>query len=391
MMNTFLTEAQSLHSDLISWRRALHQIPEVGLHLPKTVAFVVSKLEEMGVSYKIYDDCSCIVATLGGDHTNSKCIMLRADMDALPVAETADVEFKSTNGCMHACGHDFHAASLLGAIKILKAHESELKGTVKCIFQSAEEVFAGAKAALAHNVMENPHVDAIFATHVMAAAPSHVVVYGKEAMASVYGFKIIIQGKGTHGSSPETGVDPITVGAHILLGLQELIAREIPAKEEAVLTIGHFEGGKAANVIPDSAILEGTLRAFDPEIRAFLMQRIHEVAEGVAKTYRAELEIEELSSVPAVICDDEMLELMLDSAKVLDENVVAVNRLHAMGSEDFAVYLEHAPGAIVMIGAGVPDQSKWVGQHNPNILFNEDVLPFEAALYAQVAVNWLEK
>ncbi len=388
MTNTFLQEAHSLHSDLISWRRTLHQIPEVGLHLPQTVAFVVSKLEEMGVSYKIYDDCSCVVATLG---SGDKCIMLRADMDALPVVETADVDFKSTNGCMHACGHDFHATSLLGAIKILKAHENELKGTVKCLFQSAEEMFAGAKAAVEHGVMENPHVDAIFATHVMGAMPLNMVVYGKEAMASVYGFRITVQGKGTHGSTPETGVDPITVGAHILLGLQELIAREVSAKNEAVLTIGHFEGGKVANVIPDSAVLEGTLRAFDPNTRAFLMERIHDVAEGVAKTYRAGVTIEELSSVPAVISDDEMTDLMIKSVKDLDENVVLANQLHAMGSEDFAVYMEKVPGIIVMIGAGVDDQEKWVGQHNPNIEFNEDVLPFETALYVQVAMNWLSK
>ena len=388
MAGQLLVEAQAMKEELVSWRRTLHQIPELGVKLPQTVAFVVSKLEEMGVSYEVYEDCSCVTATIGN---GGKCILLRGDMDALPVEEEADVDFKSTNGCMHACGHDMHATALLGAVKLLKAHESELKGTVKFIFQSGEEVFAGAKAAIESGLMENPHVDAAFGTHVFGAMPVNSVFYGKEEMAAVYGFKIKIQGKGTHGSSPETGIDPLTAGAYMLIGLQELIAREIPASEEAVLTIGHFEGGSAANIVPDTAVLEGTLRTFDAELRAFLMQRIHEVVEGIAKTFRTTITIEELSSVPAVINNDEMMELALNSVKELDENVTQIPGFHAMGSEDFAFYNEMVPAVMLGIGAGVPDQSKWVGQHNPNIMFNEDALPLEAAIYAKVALNWLEK
>ena len=388
MAGQLLVEAQAMQEELVSWRRTLHQIPEIGVKLPQTVAFVVSKLEEMGVAYEVYEDCSCVTATVG---QGGKCILLRGDMDALPVEEKADVDFKSTNGCMHACGHDFHATSLLGAVKLLKARESELKGTVKFIFQSGEETFAGAKAAIECGVMEHPHVDAAFGTHVFAAMPLNTIFYGKEAMASVYGFRINIQGKGTHGSSPETGVDPLTVGAYILLGLQELIAREISGSDEVVLTIGHFAGGSAPNIVPDTALLEGTLRAFNSEVRAFVMQRIHEVAEGIAKTYRASITIEELSNVPAVISDDGMIELALESLKTLDEDVVAIPSMHAMGSEDFAFYNDRVPAVMFGIGAGVTDKSKWVGQHNPNILFDEACLPLETALYAQVAIDWLEK
>lgn len=383
-----MKEALAIREEIVGNRRALHQIPEIGLELPQTVALVTEKLAQMGIDYQVYEDCSCVTATIG---KGGKCILLRADMDALPVAEQTGLCFASTNGRMHACGHDCHASSLLGAAKILKAHESELKGTVKLIFQSAEEIFKGASAAIDHGVLENPKVDAAFATHVFAGMPCGAVLYGKSPMSSVYGFRIRVQGKGTHGSSPESGIDPITVGANMVMALQEIIAREIPASQEAVLTIGHFEGGSAANVIPDHAILEGTLRTFNKEIREYIMTRITEVAESVAKAYRATITVEELSNVPAMICDDAMVDLMLRSAKAVKEDITLVTGLHAMGSEDFAFYGEKVPAVIIGIGAGVEDKSKWVGQHNPRILFNEDVLPLEAALYVKVAETWLEE
>lgn len=383
-----IQEATQNHETVVSWRRTLHQIPELGLELPKTVAFITGKLAEMNIPYEVYEDCSCVTATIG---QGGKCILLRGDMDGLPVVEESGLDFASTNGCSHACGHDFHAASLLGAAKILKDHEAELPGTVKLIFQSAEEIFKGAAAAVRHGVMENPHVDAAFATHVFASLPLNMVAYGKYPMASVYGFKIRIQGKGTHGSSPETGVDPLVVGANILLALQEIIAREIPGAEEVALTIGHFEGGSAANVIPDSAIMEGTLRAFKPEMRTFVISRITEIAESIAKAYRASVTVEELSSCPAVSVDDGMIDLMLNAVKELDNGMTTANALHAMGSEDFACYSELAPSVIVAMGAGVEDKSKWVGQHNPKIIFDERILLNEVALYVKMAVDYLEK
>ena len=383
-----IQEAKNNHETVVAWRRALHQIPELGIELPQTVAFVAARLAEMGIPYEIYEDCSCVTATIG---KGGKCILLRGDMDALPVKEESGLDFASPTDLSHACGHDFHAASLLGAAKILKDHEAELPGTVKLIFQSGEEVFKGAAGAIRHGLMENPHVDAAFATHVFAANPVNKVLYGKYMCASVYGFKITVQGKGAHGSAPETGVDPLTVGAYILLGLQELISREISACDEAALTIGHFEGGVAANVIPDTAVLEGTLRAFKPEIKAYIMGRITEIAESIAKAYRASVTIEELSNVPSVICDDSMIDLMLNAVKELDNGMEICPGAHLMGSEDFAFYAEQVPSVLCFMGAGVPDKSKWVGQHNPRILFNEDILENEVAIYVKMAVDFLEK
>lgn len=386
MSINIIQEVRANHETVVNWRRTLHQIPELGIELPETVAFIVKTLTEMGIACEVYEDCSCVTATIG---KGGKCILLRADMDALPVPEESGLPFASTNGCSHACGHDFHAASLLGAAKILKDHEEELPGTVKLIFQSGEEVFKGAHEAIRHGVLENPKVDVAFATHVFAAMPLNTIFYGKHPMAAVYGFRIRLQGKGTHGSSPETGVDPLIAGANILLALQEIIAREIPAAEEAVLTIGHFEGGKVSNVIPDSAVLEGTLRAFKPEVKAYIIPRITEIAESIGKAYRTGVTVEVLSDVPPVVSDEGMTAMMENAVRELGNGMTLVPNLHAMGSEDFAFYSEQVPSVMIGLGAGVEDKSLWVGQHNPHIVFHEDILENEVAMYVKMALDYL--
>lgn len=257
MASKLLQEAKQFQDELVSWRRELHQIPELGTILPQTVRFAASKLDEMGIGYQIMEDCSCIVAQIG---KGSKCFMLRSDMDALPVTEESGLPFASVNGCMHGCGHDLHATILLGAAKLLKAHEAELNGVVKLLFQSGEETFSGAKAAFERGVLENPHVDAAFAMHVFAGVAPGVISYGVQAMASVYGFKIVLTGRGGHGSQPEICIDPINAGVEVYHALQSLIARECPPSAEAALTIGQFSAGNAANVIPEYCVLQGTLR-----------------------------------------------------------------------------------------------------------------------------------
>ncbi|MCD8120903.1 MAG: M20 family metallopeptidase [Clostridiales bacterium] len=388
MNHPLLQEALDMNEELVANRRALHQIPELGTSLPATVAFVTGKLKEMGIEYQVYEDCSCVVATIG---QGGKCFMLRSDMDALPVEEETGLPFASQNGCMHACGHDLHATILLGAARLLKGHESELKGTVKLFFQSGEEIFAGSKAAIEEGLLENPKVDAAFAMHVGGAQKYGTLVYGTYTMSSVYGFRIQLTGKGTHGSMPELGVDPINTGVHVYLALQELLAREVSAQEEATLTIGHFEAGKANNVIPNTAVLEGTLRTFKAELREFLIRRIHEVVEGVCKTYRTEFEIEVLSDVPATVCDDACTQECLESVHEVDSEMETLHAFHTMGSEDFAFISERVPATFFFVGAGVEDESLWCGQHNPHILFHEGVLARGAAIYAKTAMDWLNK
>lgn len=388
MSHPLMKEAQALQEELVAWRRQLHQIPELGVHLPRTVAFVEEKLQEMGIPYEVYEDISCVVATLG---QGGKCILLRSDMDALPVQEASGEPFASQNGCMHACGHDLHATVLLGAAKLLKAHENELKGTVKLFFQSGEELFAGSKPAIEHGLLENPKVDTAFAMHVFAAMKTGQLAYGHYAMSAVYGFRITLTGKGTHGSMPEMGIDPIHAAVNVYLGLQELIAREISALDEAALTIGHLEAGKANNVIPNEAVLEGTLRTFKPETTEYLIRRISEIVEGVSKTYRTKFKIETLSKVPATICDPVRTQEFLASVHEVAPDMETSEQFHVMGSEDFAYITEAIPASYFSIGAGVEDPSKWRGQHNPEIVFNESVLCQGSAIYAKVALDWLAK
>ena len=387
MGNTLLQEAKQFHDELVSWRRELHQIPELDISLPQTVRFVASKLDEMQIPYQIMEDCSCIAAQIG---KGSKCFMLRSDMDALPVVEESGLPFASTNGCMHGCGHDLHATILLGAAKLLKAHEAELNGVVKLLFQSGEETFNGAKAAFAGGVLENPHVDAAFAMHVFAGVALGVISYGVQAMASVYGFKIVLTGRGGHGSQPEICIDPINAGVEVYHALQSLIARECPPSAEAALTIGQFTAGNAANVIPEYCVLQGTLRTFDKKVTELLIRRINEIVPAVASAFRCGCKIEELSNVPSVICNEALNEEFLESIRSLEGNFQFQGGLHLMGSEDFSIFTDAIPASYFVIGAGVEDESKRVGQHNPKVMFNEDCLAQGAAIYTKVALDWLK-
>ena len=384
--HNFLPEAQALTETLISWRRELHRIPEVGIRLPRTMAYIRHQLEELGISYTHHEEISCIEATIG---RGEKCFLLRSDADGIPIPEETALPFRAENGHMHGCGHDLHATILLGAAKLLKNREDTLPGTVKLLFQSGEEVFQGARAAIEAGVLENPVVDAAFAMHVIAMMPVGVIMTGKEAMASVDGFKITLLGHGGHGSMPETSVDPINAAVQVYLALQSLIAREIGGTEEAVLTIGQLSAGDTANVIPERAVLQGTLRTFAPAVRQRLCRRIREVVAGVAQTYRCKFEYEVLSACPSVITDDAVTASVEKSILSLLPQFHIMGGAHGMGSEDFAEIAQKVPSAYYMMGAGPEDSAKRLGQHNPKIEFNEAVLPLGAAIYAQAAFDWL--
>lgn len=388
MSEKLLNEAKEMQGELSRVRRYLHQNPELGTTLPKTVAFVTEELDKMGIAYRVCEDSSNVIAQIG---EGGKCFLLRSDMDGLPIHEESGEEFASQNGCMHACGHDMHAATLLGAARLLKEHESELKGTVKLLFQSGEETFSGAKEAIKAGVLEDPKVDVAFAMHVAPDEKNTEIKYGEYPMTSVYGFRITLRGKGTHGSTPENGIDPINTGVHLYLAFQELIAREICAHEEAVLTIGHFESGKVFNVIPEEAVLEGTLRTYKREVREYIIRRIEEVTKSVAETYRTEYKIEVLSDVPSCICDMDLTNEILESIRELDESIELSPTFHAMGSEDFALISQYVPTSYFFIGAGVEEKEAWVGHHNPKARFNETCLPVASAIYANAAIKWLEK
>lgn len=402
--DSLVKEAQTFADELAAWRHDLHRTPELGNDLPQTSAYIQARLAEMDIPFATLVDGSCVVSLVGAGATaaqgNGVCtdeqagtvIMLRGDMDALPVAEESGEPFASTNGCMHACGHDMHATALLGAARLLKAREAELvdaNATVKLLFQPGEETFEGARAAIADGLLENPRPQAAFAMHVNSQSPLGLVLYGSPALSGVYGFRITLQGKGGHGSSPEICIDPITAGVHVHLALQELIAREVPAAKEVALTVGKFAGGQAANVIPDTCVLEGTLRGFDVELMAHLKTRIAEVVNGVATTYRTPATIETLSDVPPLVLDSDMTQASLGYVGAVLPKAAFLPLFHAMASEDFALISSEIPSAYFTVGAAVTDTDEHFAQHHPKARFNDAELPLGAAAYTAVALGYI--
>ena len=384
-------EAQTMQPQLTADRRRLHRNPEAGAVLPETVAYVKERLTEMG--YHPQELGGGLTATVTGTDTG-RCILLRADMDALRGQEQSGLPFRSENGCMHACGHDMHTAMLLGAARLLMQHRQELSGTVKLVFQPDEEGFTGAKSMLAAGVLKDaPSPKAALALHVNSGTPSGMVLCGRGTfMAGCTLFRISVRGTGCHGAMPETGVDPINIAAHIYLSLQELTAREISAKEPAVVTVGRFQGGQAPNIIPEEAVLEGTIRTFDRELSARIMERIRVIAENTAAAFRGSAQVEEIASAPPLVNDPALMDRVAGWAEELagKERVYRLDQ-GGMGSEDFASFTYELPCAYLLLGAGTPQEDPRYGKpmHNEAVVFNEDVLPTGAALHTLFALRML--
>ena len=387
-MNYF-QRAKELNEEIIAIRRYLHQNAETGLDLPTTKAFVMEKLTEYGLNPR---DCGYgVTATVGG---GGKVFLLRADMDGLPMREESGLPYASSGAQAHTCGHDLHTAMQLTAAKMLKENEAQLQGTVKFMFQPAEETFQGSKNMIENGILENPPVDVALAYHVSTGkVPIGMYMYNNTGtmMFSVDGFKITVHGKGAHGAYPQMGIDPINIAAHIYFGLQALIARESNPAHSCVLTIGHFESGSAANIIPDTALLEGTIRTDQPEARALLVRRMKEVAERTAEVYGGTAKVEMVSEVPPLICSPAFTDEIIGYMKELEiPNMFARPGISASASEDFAVIAEKVPSAFMYLGAGFHDERANFGAHHPKAQFNEDVFPLGASWMAHAATQWLK-
>ena len=395
-----MQEAAALQEEIKAHRLWLHTHAETGFDLTETKPYVKSTLTEMGYTVQ---ECgkAGLVTTVG--KPGGKVLLLRADMDALPIAEEADVDFACKNGRMHACGHDMHTAMLLGAAKILKAHESELDGMVKLMFQPAEEIFEGSKDMIASGVLENPRPDAALMIHVAAGMPlpaGTVVVsaLGVSAPAADY-FTIRVHGKGCHGSAPQNGIDPLTAAAHILIALQEIHARELSASDEAVLTIGTFHAGEAGNVIPDTAAMGGTIRTYDEKTRAYLKERMTAIAQSVAEAFRASTDVSFGSGCPTLINDKALSEKVTGYLK----DLLGANRAFTTaelsggkparggGSEDFAYVSHEVPSLMLALAAGEPSEGYAYPQHHPKVKFDESVLSTGAAVFVDCALQYLRE
>ena len=386
---------KDLQDEIVTMRRDLHQIPEIGGDLPETKAYVIKKLTEMGIPFTENKSDSGLMAEIRGEKPG-KTIALRADMDALPIQEANEVEYISRHeGIMHACGHDVHTAMLLGAARVLSENKERIPGTVRLLFQTDEEGSRGAERTIKEGGIQG--ADAVFGTHIGTILskdiPSGTMVCTPGCcMASFDKFVIRVKGNGCHGSTPEKGVDPINIASHIVINLQEIVAREIAATKPAVLTIGHMEAGFAYNVIPSEALIEGTIRALEEDVRQELARRIKEVAEATARTFRGEVEYEMIWGAPPVISDPEMAALAADCAREVVGESRVIDRVDApnMGGEDFAYFLNQVPGAFMFLSSSNPEKHTDVPHHTPRFNVDEDVLWIGSAMFVKIAERFLE-
>ena len=402
----FWQECRDKQEKIVEMRRALHRIPELGFELLKTRAYVTAQLNAMGIPYVLSEKDSGLLATVRGEKTfgdetsdapkkRGKVIVFRADMDALPIEEATGLPFASEHpGCMHACGHDAHTAMLLCAAEVLNAHKDAFDGEIRFLFQSNEESAKGAEIAIENGFVKD--ADAIFGTHIGTILDPSIptgtfVVCLGPVMASCDRFEIRVKGAGCHGSTPEKGIDPVNIAAHIVIALEEIIAREFNANEPAVVTVCHISGGAAYNAIPEEVLLEGTTRTFDARVRGKIEKRIGEIARATAAAFGGTADYVMDHGNPPLINDPEMAALAAEAVREIvgEEHLITYREYPNMGGEDFAFYMNEAPGAFLFLSSSDPEKGTTSAHHSPTFDVDEDVLWMGAAAFVNIAEIFL--
>jgi len=387
----FLGEAKQIEPEMIRTRRALHQHPELAYHEVETSKLVAERLESLGIEVRRGVGGTGVLGVLRGARTG-RVVALRADMDGLPVQEASDVDFRSkVDGVMHACGHDTHTAMLLGAARVLSRHREDLSGTVKFLFQPAEEHGGrgGAMPMIEDGAMDSPKVDFVFGLHIEATRKSGEFGIREGAIAAAPDtFKVKIIGRGGHGSAPHETVDPIYVAAHVILALQGVSARMIDPVRPFVISVGAVHSGTKENIIPDEATLDGTIRTLDEATRKLAKKRVEEVAKGVCRTFGATAVVEfERDAYPVTVNDPETTEKVVSVLKRIPGT--RVRRVEAMlGGEDFSRFLQRAPGTFYFLGSRNPQKGCIYPNHSSRFKVDEDVLKFGAASLAMLAFEF---
>lgn len=381
----YLKLSKRIEKEMVENRRALHECAEVGFDTPKTLAFIEKKLIEYGYEIEDLGGAGVRVCINKGEER----ILLRADIDGLPIQEKTGDTFACKSGNMHACGHDMHAAILLGVAKILKENESKLSRSIDLFFQVAEERLEGASVAIANGLLRDKKLSCALTLHVIVGTEfeSGCVIFpptGVTAPSADY-FEIKIKGKSCHGSAPQDGVDATLVSAHLLLAMEELISREIGGRGLAVLTVGRLNSGNAGNVISESSVLEGTLRTLDERIRETLKKRLIELSKSMAKSFRASANVKFTSGCPSLFVDDEVSKrLQATAIKALGkERVVDFESLPKGGiggSEDFAYISREIPSATFGLCAGKRSDGYEYPLHHPKTTFDESALAYGCAV-----------
>ncbi len=383
-----LAAARSLQPRLVSLRRRIHEEPEIGLETPATREKILAELDDLGLETRLHEQTSGIVATLRGARAGRR-VLLRGDMDALPMPERTGLPFQSKSpDRMHACGHDAHVAMLAGAARLLCERRDRLAGEVIFMFQPGEESYGGAELMLREGI---PEFDASFAMHVAPQIPTGMIGSRPGPIfASFDDFEIEVRGSGGHASMPHDCLDPIPIASEIVGALQSFVTRRIPASDPGVLTVAQFHAGTTNNVIADAAQLSGTMRAVSDATRAMLLAGLPRIAEGIAAAHGAEARVEILPGYPVVVNDAGFEAFARETASELI-GVQAVIPLPAavMGAEDFAYVLDRAPGAMVLLGVRPKDTADPAPCHSSRMMLDEDAMPLGAALHAAIAERYL--
>jgi amidohydrolase len=393
-------DIRALQPQLVALRRQIHQYPELGFQEQLTAATIASKLKEWGIPHETGIANTGVVAMIQGRKTSFRLrtLAIRADMDALPIQEANDVPYKSRHdGVMHACGHDGHTAIAMMTAYYLSQHRSDFAGTVKIIFQPAEEGPGGAKPMIEAGVLTNPDVNAIIGLHLWNNLPLGTIgVRSGALMAAVERFSLTIQGKGGHGAMPHQTVDAIVVGSQIVNALQTIVSRNVNPIDSAVVTVGKFQAGTAKNVIADTATLEGTVRYFNPDLVGFFQQRIDAIVAGICASYGASYDLDYINFYPPVVNDEKITELVRSVATDLVETPLGiVPECQTMGGEDMSFFLQQVPGCYFFLGsantagnvAQNPNSALAYPHHHPRFDFDETAL----ATGVEIFVRCVEK
>ncbi|MFP5501702.1 MAG: M20 family metallopeptidase [Candidatus Sericytochromatia bacterium] len=379
-----------LAAEVVAHRRAFHRYPELGFQEIKTAERLAALLREIpGLEVETGVAQTGLVALLRGGHPG-RTLLVRADMDGLPIQELNESDYASENpGVMHACGHDAHMAMQLGAIKLLAERRSELHGNVKFVFQPAEEGPGGAKPMIEAGVMENPHVDHAIGYHIWNGLPVGTIgVTNGPCMANTDVFEIEVSGKGGHGAMPHLSVDSVVVAAHLVTALQSIVARNVDPLERAVVTVGTVNAGDRHNIIAHRARLTGTARSFTPEIGKLLPERVGAIAEHVCAAFGATCHLDYQNVYPATCNDEAMSDFVrAAAAKVVGPERVVVAK-PSLGGEDMSYFLDAVPGCYFFIGSSNPDKGIDVPHHHPEFRIDEDALPIGTAVIAQAVLDY---
>lgn len=388
-------EIRSLQPRLVEWRRRLHQKPELGFKEKLTAELVSQQLQTWGIEHETGIAQTGIVAIIKGNKPGAeKVLAIRADMDALPIQELNDVPYKSQHdGVMHACGHDGHTAIALGTAYYLHQHRHNFSGTVKMIFQPAEEGPGGAQPMIAAGVLKNPDVDAIIGLHLWNNLPLGTVgVRAGALMASVECFNCTILGKGGHGAMPHQTIDSIVVAAQIVNALQTIVARNVNPIDSAVVTVGELHAGSKLNIIADKARMSGTIRYFNPNFKGFFNQRVEQIIAGVCQSHGAKYDLEYWSLYPPVINDASIAELVRSVAEeVIETPLGIVPECQTMGGEDMSFFLQEVPGCYFFLGSANPEKNLAYPHHHPRFDFDETALAMGVEIFVRSVEKFLAK